>query len=87
MMEQEPTGFRVPIHRSLIEPVMMGGIPRNIALLNGFATFSLVMGAHNLWVLPLGIISHLVLMALYRRDKHILAIIKANLSRPSYLRA
>jgi type IV secretory pathway TrbD component len=87
MMEQEPEGFRVPVHRSLTEPLMMGGIPRHIALLNGFATFSLVMGAHNLWVLPLGLITHYVLVMLYKRDKHILAIIKVNLSRPPHLRS
>lgn len=86
MSEQEPEGFRVPIHRSLTEPLMMAGIPRRIAILNGFATFAMVMGAHNLWVVPLGIVSHLVLLALYRRDQYILSIIKANLSRPSFLR-
>jgi type IV secretory pathway TrbD component len=84
--EHEPEGFRVPIHRSLTEPLTMAGIPRNMAILNGFATFALVMGAHNLWVVPVGVISHLVLLALYRRDEHILPIIKANLSRPSFLR-
>jgi type IV secretory pathway TrbD component len=87
MIDQDPEGFRVPVHRSLTEPLMLGGIPRYIALLNGFATFALVMGAHNLWVLPLGIASHLLLVALYRRDKHILSIIKANLSRPPFLRS
>ncbi len=86
MSEQELEGFRVPIHRSLTEPLMMAGIPRRIAILNGFVTFAMVMGAHNLWVVPLGIVSHLVLLALYRRDQYILSIIKANLSRPSFLR-
>lgn len=86
-MSDDPEGFRVPIHRSLTQPLMMGGIPRNIALLNGFLTFILVMGAHNLWVLPLGILGHVTLVALYRRDEHMLSVIKANLSRPSHLRS
>jgi type IV secretion system protein TrbD len=85
--KNEPDGFRVPIHRSLIDPLMMGGIPRHIALLNGFVTLIVVMGAHNLWMLPLGIMSHVILATLHRRDKHILGVIKANLSRPSYLRS
>lgn len=83
----EPEGFRVPIHRSLTEPLMMGGIPRHIALINGFATLIVVMGAHNLLVLPVGIFSHMILMALYKRDKHMLSVIKTNLSRPSHLRS
>lgn len=82
----EPEGFRIPIHRSLTEPVMLGGIPRNIAIANGVAIVAFVMGAHNLWILPLGIVSHLVLVALHRSDKQILAILRRNVSRSPYLR-
>jgi type IV secretion system protein TrbD len=82
----EPEGFRIPIHRSLTEPVMLGGIPRNIAIANGVAIVAFVMGAHNLWILPLGIVSHLILVALHRGDKQILTILKRNVSRSPYLR-
>jgi len=87
MNHGEPEGFRIPIHRSLAEPVMMGGVPRNIAIANGVAIVSCVLGAQNLWVLPIGIISHVVLVALHRADKEILSILKRNLSKPSFLRA
>lgn len=87
MNHDEPEGFRIPIHRSLAEPVMMGGVPRNIAIANGVAVVSCVLGAHNLWVLPIGILSHLVLVALHRSDKEILSILKRNISKPSFLRA
>ncbi|MCA9508061.1 MAG: VirB3 family type IV secretion system protein [Myxococcales bacterium] len=86
-MNEEPEGFRVPIHRSLTESLKMGGIPRNIAIGNGFMTIALVMGAHNLWVLPLGFLAHVVLAMLYRYDPHILSITKINLSRPPHLRS
>jgi type IV secretory pathway TrbD component len=81
-----PDGFHVPIHRSLTTKVMLGGIPRKIAIINGTMIISLVVGAHNLWVLPIGILSHLVLVALHRRDPEILTVIKRNLNRPSILR-
>ena len=64
---------------------MLGGLPRSIAILNGTIIASFVLGAHNLWILPLGIISHLVLMALHKKDPEILAVIKRNLGRPSNL--
>ena len=86
-MDSLPEGFNVPIHRSLTTRVMLGGIPRKIAILNGTVIIALVVGAHNLWVLPVGILSHLVLVALHRRDQDILVVIKRNLSRPSYLRS
>jgi len=82
----EPDGFRIPVHRSLTEPITLGGIPRAIAIANGVVIVAFVMGAHNLWILPFGVISHLVLLALHRRDKQILSILKRNLSRSPYLR-
>lgn len=87
MSHEEPEGFRIPIHRSLAEPIMMGGVPRNIAIANGVAVVSFVLGAHNLWILPIGLMSHIVLVALHRRDKAILSILKRNLAKPFFLRA
>ncbi len=85
-MTQSPEGFYVPIHRSLTTKVMLGGIPRKIAIINGTMIIALVVGAHNLWILPIGILSHLVLVALHRRDQDILTVLKRNLKRPSILR-
>ena len=87
MNHEEPEGFRIPVHRSLAEPIMMGGIPRNIAIANGIAVVSFVLGAHNLWILPVGIVSHIILVALHRRDHAILSILKRNLAKPPILRA
>lgn len=86
-METMPEGFSVPIHRSLTTPVMLGGLPRKIAILNGTIIISFVVGAHTLWILPIGIVSHLVLLALHRRDPDILVVLKRNLNRPSSLRS
>jgi type IV secretion system protein VirB3 len=86
-MGNVPDGFSVPIHRSLTTHVMLGGLPRHIAILNGTVIIAFVLGAHNLWVLPVGILSHLVLVALHRRDPDILTVIKRNLNRPSFLRS
>ena len=85
-MEKVPEGFLVPIHRSLTAPVMLGGLPRKIAILNGTLIISFVLGAQNLWILPVGIISHLVLVALHQKDPDILPVLKRNLNRPSSLR-
>lgn len=85
-MEKLPEGFNIPIHRSLTTPVMLGGLPRKIAILNGTLIISFVIGAHNLWILPVGILSHLILLALHRRDPQILAVLKRNFNRPPTLR-
>lgn len=85
-MHELPEGFSVPIHRSLTSHLMMGGIPRKIAILNGTVIISFLLGAQNLWALPIGIISHLILVALYRKDSDILEVLRRNLNKPSQLR-
>jgi type IV secretion system protein VirB3 len=85
-MDAMPEGYRVPIHRSLATAIMLGGLPRRVAILNGTVIIAFVLGAHNLWILPFGIVSHLVLFALHRRDPDILAVLKRNLDHPSSLR-
>ena len=43
------SGFEVPLHRSLTEPILLGGAPRNVAILNG--TLAAVVGLGlQLWI-------------------------------------
>ncbi len=43
-MTRETPGFEVPLHRSLTEPILLGGAPRSIALLNGTVAAALGLG-------------------------------------------
>ena len=44
-----PDGFEVPIHRSLTAPILLGGAPRGIAILNGTAAAALGLGLQQ-WI-------------------------------------
>jgi len=44
-----PDGFEVPLHRSLTEPMMMGGAPRNVAISVGTLAAAVGIGL-QLWV-------------------------------------
>src|ERR1700751_4415939 len=35
LMDGQIPGFEAPVHRALTEPILMGGAPRSIAILNG----------------------------------------------------
>jgi type IV secretion system protein VirB3 len=37
-------GFEVPLHRSLTEPILLGGAPRTLAIANGTLALSLGLG-------------------------------------------
>ena len=62
------TGLEVPLHRSLTQPIMFAGLPRNLGLLLWTATAAFALGLHQLWVLPLAILLHVVFAAMARRD-------------------
>jgi len=61
-------GLEVPLHRSLTQPLMLVGLPRNLALLLWTTTSAFALGLHQLWVVPLAALLHGVFAALARRD-------------------
>jgi type IV secretion system protein VirB3 len=61
-------GLEVPLHRSLTQPILVAGLPRNLGLLLWTATAAFALGLHQLWVLPLALLLHVVFAAMARRD-------------------
>jgi len=61
-------GFEIPIHRSLTQIILLGGVPREIAIVNGTLTAALVLGLHSFMGLPVGLIIHFLCVALAKRD-------------------
>lgn len=45
-------GFEAPVHRSLTEPIFMGGAPRTVAIVNGTLAAAVGIGL-QLWVVGL----------------------------------
>jgi type IV secretory pathway TrbD component len=77
-------GFEVPIHRSLTQPILIAGVPRDYALLNGTLTAALLFGMQTVFALPLGAIAHLVAVQLTKRDPQFLQTIKRHLHQKPY---
>jgi type IV secretory pathway TrbD component len=78
-------GFEVPIHRSLTQPILIAGVPREFALLNGTLTAALVFGMQSLFALPLGIVAHIFAVGLTKRDPQFLQTFRRHLhQRPFY---
>jgi len=42
-------GFEVPLHRSLTEPILLGGAPRTVAIANGTLSAAVGLGL-QLWI-------------------------------------
>jgi type IV secretion system protein VirB3 len=54
-------GFEVPLHRSLTEPIFMGGAPRAVAIVNGTLAAAVGIGL-RLWLvgIALGVVGHML---------------------------
>ena len=81
-------GFEISFHGSLSEPVMLGGVPRMIAVLNGALTAVLTLGLQVPWIgVPLGLALHLGCYALNKRDPYFFDALKRHIRQRPYLDA
>lgn len=63
-----PEGYEVPIHRSLTQPILFAGLPRIVGLLLWTTIAAFVLGLHQIWMLALGLVLHVLFAAITRRD-------------------
>ena len=74
-MNARPEGLEVPVHRSLVEPMLLAGLPRTVALVLWTAVGAFAFGLHQVWTLPIGIALHVAAAAATRSDPHVLDIV------------
>lgn len=85
MGEQIP-GFVAPVHRSLTEPIRMGGAPRSIAIVNGTLAAALGIGL-QLWIagLLLWFAGHMLAVWAAKRDPDFVEVVRRHLRIPGHL--
>jgi type IV secretory pathway TrbD component len=74
-------GYEVPIHRSLTEPILLAGMPRNVTLVFWTSAGAIALGAQQLW---LGIIAaglHVAGAALTKRDPYFFDVLRRAIHR------
>lgn len=78
-------GLAVPLHRALAEPILLGGAPRAIAILNGTLAAALGMGLQQ-WAAGLGIwaLGHSAAVMAARRDPDFAPILVRHLRQRGY---
>lgn len=83
---QEVAGFTVPVHRALTEPILLGGAPRAIAIMNGTLAGAVGLGL-RLWLVGLGIwlVGHLVAVWAAKRDPIFVDVVRRHLRIPAHL--
>lgn len=73
---KRPEGYEAPVHLSLIEPILVAGLPRTVAFVYWTIAAALIIGMHQLWILPISIIGHIALTRLTRFDPHFMDVVR-----------
>ncbi len=82
----ETPGFIVPVHRALIEPILLAGAPRSLAIVNGTLAAALGLGL-RLWLVGLGVwaLGHILAVWAARRDPQFVDVVRRHLRFPARL--
>lgn len=79
-------GFEVPVFRSLTEPILLGGAPRGLAIINGTLAAAVGLGLQQ-WLagLALWLLGHSLAVFAARRDPEFLPILLRHLRQKGRL--
>ena len=79
-------GFEAPIHRALVEPILLGGAPRAIAIVNGTVAAALGLGLQQ-WIAGLIVwaIGHTVAVFAAKRDPDFASVLARHLRQRGHL--
>jgi type IV secretion system protein VirB3 len=82
----EVPGYTVPLHRALSEPILLGGAPRAIAIMNGTLAGAIGLGL-RLWLVGLAIwaVGQVAAMWAAKRDPLFVDVVRRHLRIPAHL--
>ena len=81
-------GFYAPVHRALTEPILLGGAPRAVAIVNGTLVAAIGLGL-RLWIAggALWLVGHLAAVWAAKRDPAFVEVVRRHLRYPQHLAA
>lgn len=85
-LTDHPEGFEAPVHRALVEPILLGGAPRAVAILNGTLAAALGLGLRQ-WLagLLLWAFGHSVAVLAAKRDPNFAPVLLRHLRQAGRL--
>jgi type IV secretion system protein VirB3 len=75
-------GFEAPLHRALVEPILLGGAPRPVAILNGTLAAALGLGLQQ-WAagLTVWVLGHTLAVLAAKRDPDVVPVLLRHLKQ------
>jgi type IV secretion system protein VirB3 len=79
-------GFHAPVHRSLSDPILLGGAPRTVAIANGTLAAAIALGL-RLWIpgLLLWAAGHAAAVWAAKSDAQFVDVVRRHLLYPTHL--
>jgi type IV secretion system protein VirB3 len=83
---QHIEGFEAPIHRALVEPILLGGAPRALAIVNGTVAAALGLGLQQ-WIAGLVVwaLGHTLAVFAAKRDPDFATVLARHLRQRGHL--
>jgi type IV secretion system protein VirB3 len=83
---QHIEGFEAPLHRALVEPILLGGAPRGLAIVNGTVAAALGLGLQQ-WIAGLAVwaIGHTLAVFAAKRDPDFAVVLARHLRQRGHL--
>jgi type IV secretion system protein VirB3 len=80
-------GYHAPVHRALTEPILLGGAPRALAIVNGTLAGAIGLGL-RLWIagIAIWVIGHALAVWAARRDPQFADVARRHLRYPTWMR-
>lgn len=78
-------GFEIPLHRSVTQPIMLAGAPRQIAIVNGTLAAAIGLGL-QMWLpgLICFFLGHAIAVFAAKRDPHFLDVVLRHLRQKGH---
>jgi type IV secretion system protein VirB3 len=79
-------GLEIPLHRALTEPILLAGVPRTIAIVNGTVAAALGLGL-RLWIagVAVAVIGHAIAAFAAKRDPRFVEVLGRHLRHKAHL--
>lgn len=87
-MEQDGViaGFYAPVHRAFTEPILLGGAPRAVAIVNGTLAAAIGLGL-RLWIVGglIWLVGHIAAVWAAKRDAAFVDVVRRHLRYPQHM--
>ncbi|ANT65596.1 MULTISPECIES: VirB3 family type IV secretion system protein [Prosthecochloris] len=78
-------GYEVPLHKALTEVILLAGVPRTLAFLLWTTASAIGFGLHQIWVVPVAAVAHIIFSLLAKRDPFFFEVFIRALKTPKQL--